>query len=166
MTLKSSGKITNAWKLNYSSLKRLWWSGHIIQVLSFLGFGKRLCNNQMTAGVPITIQELALFPAHIFCVAAHGWKTHESMVCMCVNFTCAEWQQSNEHSFREMSDQGHTHTKIPSRTTQVGLVCGVGPAGTPLVKRRQLTFSEVKICTARTFCMSKPSTGSIHPEGP
>ena len=42
----------------------------------------------------------------------------------------------------------------------------VGPEGAHLVKRKQLTFLEVKKHTARIFCMSKPSTGSIHPETP
>lgn len=166
MTLNSSDKIVDAWKLNYSSLQRFGGLSHIAQVLSFLEFDKRCATNRWQLEFPSASGNWHYFQPIFSVWQPIGWNTHEStVVYVCESRMCqmtAKWWAQLQ---RNVWSRSHAY-KNTFKSQIGGVVWGVGPEGAHLVKKKQLTFSEVKKRTARIFCMSKPSMGSIHPETP
>lgn len=117
----------------------------------------------MTVGVSISIWELALFPAHIFCVAAHRleypweyrvWISHvpnDSNVTSTASEKCLIKVTCIQKYLQEPDRWGCVRS---------------GSRGCTPGQKEAANFIRSQGTHCKKFCLSKPSTGSIHPETP
>lgn len=127
-----------------------------------MGFDKRCVALRWQLGFPLASGHWHYFQAIFSHKLEHPWEcgVYECEFHMC-QMTAKRWAQLQ----RNVCSRSQKKKNNTFKSQTGGAVWGVGPKGAHLGQRKQLIFSsKANRCTARIFCMSKPSQGSIHRE--